>query len=46
VEEGVIRWEFGRPYLIAHGAVGYCVHLDRELQVYGMGAAACALPGI
>ena len=30
VEEGVIRWEFGRPYLIAHGAGGYCVHLDRE----------------
>jgi Fe-S-cluster containining protein len=30
VEEGVIRWEFGRPYLIAHGADGYCVHLDRE----------------
>ena len=30
VVEGVIRWEFGRPYLIAHGAVGYCVHLDRE----------------
>ena len=28
--EGVIRWEFGRPYLIAHGAVGYCVHQDRE----------------
>lgn len=30
VVEGVIRWEFGRPYLIAHGADGYCVHLDRE----------------
>ena len=30
VEEGFIRWEFGRPYLIAHGADGYCVHLDRE----------------
>jgi Fe-S-cluster containining protein len=30
VEEGIIRWEFGRPYLIAHGDDGYCVHLDRE----------------
>lgn len=30
VEEGIIRWEFGRPYLIAHGEDGYCVHLDRE----------------
>ena len=30
VEEGVVRWEFGRPYLMAHDAEGYCVHLDRE----------------
>jgi hypothetical protein len=30
VDEGIIRWEFGRPYLIAHDAHGYCVHLDRE----------------
>ena len=30
VEEGIIRWEFGRPYLIAHSPDGYCVHLDRE----------------
>ena len=30
VEEGAIRWEFGRPYLIAHDNDGYCVHLDRE----------------
>ena len=30
MEEGIIRWEFGRPYLIAHGADGYSVHLDRE----------------
>jgi Fe-S-cluster containining protein len=30
VEEGVINWEFKRPYLIAHDADGYCVHLDRE----------------
>lgn len=30
VDEGIIRWEFGRPYLIAHGDDGYCIHLDRE----------------
>ena len=30
VEEGIIRWEFSRPYLIAHGDDGYCVHLDRD----------------
>ncbi len=30
VGEGIIRWEFGRPYLIAHDGDGYCVHLDRE----------------
>ena len=30
VEEGIIRWEFGRPYLIAHEDDGYCVHLDRN----------------
>ncbi len=30
VEEGIIRWEFGRPYLIAYRTDGYCVHLDRK----------------
>ena len=30
VEEGIVRWDFGRPYVIAHGDDGYCVHLDRE----------------
>lgn len=30
VDEGVIKWEFGRPYMIAHGEDGYCVHLDRD----------------
>ncbi|HYN44643.1 MAG TPA: hypothetical protein VER35_01460 [Candidatus Limnocylindrales bacterium] len=30
VEEGIIHWEFGRPYLIAHGDDGYCVHIDRN----------------
>jgi len=30
VEEGAIRWEFGRPYLIKHGNDGYCSHLNRD----------------
>lgn len=30
IDEGVIKWEFGRPYMIAHGKDGYCIHLDRE----------------
>ena len=30
VEEGIIRWEFGHPYLIAHGEDGYCLHMNRE----------------
>lgn len=30
IEEGIIRWEFGRPYLIAHDRDGYCVHLDKH----------------
>ncbi len=30
VKEGIIQWEFGRPYLIAHDTDGYCVHLNRD----------------
>ena len=30
MEEGIIRWDFGRPYLIAHDSDGYCVHLNRK----------------
>jgi hypothetical protein len=30
VEEGIICWKFGRPYLIALEDNGYCVHLDRN----------------
>ena len=29
VEEGVIKWDLGRPYLIAQDSDGYCRHLDR-----------------
>ncbi len=37
VEEGMIRWDFGRPYLIAHDTDGYCVHRNSttfECKVY------------
>lgn len=30
VEEGVVEWDFGHPYFIAHDESGYCRHLDRE----------------
>ncbi len=30
VNEGIVRWEFRKPYLIAHGDDGYCMHLDRS----------------
>jgi len=29
VEEGIVKWNFTRPYLIARGEDGYCVHMDR-----------------
>jgi len=30
VEEGIVRWNFSAPYLIARGEDGYCQHLNRE----------------
>lgn len=29
VQEGIVRWDLGQPYMIAHSADGYCVHLDQ-----------------
>jgi hypothetical protein len=29
VYEGIIRWELGQPYLIAHDKDGYCTHMER-----------------
>jgi Fe-S-cluster containining protein len=29
VQEGIIHWDLGRPYMIAQGRDGYCVHMDR-----------------
>lgn len=36
VEEGVVRWDLSRPYLIAHGSNGSCVHLDPETKGCGV----------
>lgn len=36
VEEGALRWELGRPYLLARGADGYCAHLDRTTRRCGI----------
>jgi hypothetical protein len=44
VEEGVVRWDLGRPYLIRQGADGYCVHSDpssRACGVYAQRPAPC-----
>ena len=30
IQEGIIHWELGQPYLIAHGSDGYCEHFDRK----------------
>ncbi|HEX8475984.1 MAG TPA: YkgJ family cysteine cluster protein [Pyrinomonadaceae bacterium] len=30
LEEGKVKWDLGRPYMIRHGANGYCFHNDRE----------------
>lgn len=42
LDERVIRWDYGRPYLIAH-AGGACVHLDgaRGCTEYARRPAAC-----
>jgi Fe-S-cluster containining protein len=32
VEEGVIKWDLGRPYLIAQDAEGCCRHLDQATK--------------
>jgi Fe-S-cluster containining protein len=30
VYEGIIRWELGKPYLIAQGKDGYCTHFEHD----------------
>jgi hypothetical protein len=36
VREGVIRWELGRPYLIAREDDGYCTHMERGTHRCGV----------
>ena len=36
VEEGVVRWDLGHPYMIAHGDDHYCVHMDRRTHRCGV----------
>jgi len=30
VQEGIVRWDLGQPYLIDQATDGYCTHLDRR----------------
>lgn len=44
LDEGVIRWDLGRPYLIRHDDDGHCTHLDRTTRgcgVYHQRPAVC-----
>jgi Fe-S-cluster containining protein len=36
VEEGVVRWDLGHPYFIAHTSEGSCVHLVPDTLVCGV----------
>lgn len=36
VEEGVVRWDFSAPYVIARGDDGYCQHLDCATKCCGV----------
>jgi len=36
VQEGIVRWDLGRPYMIAQGKDHYCVHLNRETHCCGV----------
>lgn len=36
LDEGLIRFDVGRPYLIAHADDGHCVHLDRTTRFCGV----------
>ncbi|MSP58870.1 MAG: YkgJ family cysteine cluster protein [Myxococcales bacterium] len=36
VEEGMVRWDLGRPYFILHGDDGRCVHQDRATHFCGL----------
>jgi hypothetical protein len=38
LDEGIIRFDVGLPYLIAHADDGHCVHLDRATRGCGVHA--------
>lgn len=31
IEEGIVKWELGKPYMIARDFDGYCCHYDRSV---------------
>jgi hypothetical protein len=33
IEEGIVKWELGKPYLIARNADGYCRHFDKTTSL-------------
>ena len=44
VEEGIVKWDLGRPYTIAQGKTGYCTHCDpktRSCAVYEHRPVVC-----
>ncbi|HEX8140079.1 MAG TPA: YkgJ family cysteine cluster protein [Pyrinomonadaceae bacterium] len=44
LEEGTVKWDLGRPYMIRHDGDGYCHHLDREAkccQIYEQRPVVC-----
>lgn len=36
LEEGAVKWELGKPYMIRHDADGYCHHVDRQGSCCGI----------
>jgi hypothetical protein len=38
IREGVVHWDLGQPYLIAHNGNGTCGHLDPEAHACGVWA--------
>lgn len=36
VEESIVNWDLGRPYIIAHSDDGYCTHLSDGIKSCGV----------
>ena len=36
IEEGIVKWDLGYPYMIARADDGYCTHLDRRTGECGI----------